>query len=122
MPGAHATALRLVSALEQLASEEEACLRAGEEDGLAEVLARAEPLVGRLGTLTSDPAVAPLRPRIEAWRAGREERWRTLEASRAELQEGLLRLGEARGRLVRVAPAYGRRPHRSSEPRFHAAA
>lgn len=122
MAGAHATALRLVSALEQLASEEEACLLAGEEGALAEVLTRAEPLVQRLATVARDPAVSALRPRMDAWLAGREARWRTLEASRIDLQEGLMRLGEARSRIVKVVPAYGRGAQRGAVPSFHAAA
>ena len=94
----------------------------GDVEALAEVLSRAEPLVRRLGELSADLAVSPLRPRLEAWLAGREERWQALERSRLELLGSLARLGEARGRLTRVAPAYGRVHPRTNESRFHAAA
>jgi hypothetical protein len=122
MAGAHATALRLVSALEQLASEEEACLLAGEESALAEVLSRAEPLVQRLSAVAGDPAVSGLRPRMDAWLAGRQARWQALEASRIDLQEGLTRLSEVRSRIGQVVPAYGRGSRRGTAPSFHAAA
>lgn len=122
MADALATATRLLGALEQLASEEDACLLSGEEMELAEVLARADPMVQRLATLARSPGLDSLLPQLTKWLQLRQERWLFLEASKRDLREGLLHFGEVQSRLVKIAPAYGRLAKHTTGPRFHAEA
>ena len=103
------TARRLLSALEDLASREEVLLHGMDFQGAVTIQERAGPLVVELAKLAERPGVAGLRSRVMSLVSKRTESWRALEGHLARLQSEMGRIGEARARLARIAPAYGAR-------------
>lgn len=101
------TAVRLLGALDELVAQEARLLRTMDFVEAVEVQERAAPLVERLCALAPDPAVAGLRPRVTALLERREQNYHFLDIQLTRLQGELRRVNEARGRLNRVAPAYG---------------
>jgi hypothetical protein len=101
------TAQRLLSALEDFASQEAVLLRSLDLVEAVQISERAAPLVEKLCALAVDPGVAVLRPRVEDLVARRRRNSVLLDAHLARLQGELRRIDEARVRLARVAPVYG---------------
>ncbi|MBI5423556.1 MAG: hypothetical protein HZA32_05675 [Opitutae bacterium] len=100
------TAQRLLTALEDLASQESVLLRSLDLVEAVQISERAAPLVEKLCTLAVDPTVALLRPRVEELVAQRRRNAVLLDSHLARLQGELRRIDEARSRLARVAPVY----------------
>ncbi|MBI2510766.1 MAG: hypothetical protein HYV96_02200 [Opitutae bacterium] len=101
------TALRLLSALEDLAGQEAVLLRSLDLVEAVQISERAAPLIEKLCALSIDPGVAALRPRVEELVAQRRRNAVLLDSHLARLQGELRRIDEARSRLARVAPVYG---------------
>lgn len=101
------TAQRLLSALEDFASQEAVLLRSLDLVEAVQISERAAPLVEKLCSLAIDPGVSSLRPRVEELVAQRRRNAVLLDAHLARLQGELRRIDEARLRLSRVAPVYG---------------
>jgi hypothetical protein len=118
----HATAERLLTALEQLAGREGVLLRSHDLIEAVDLGAQAEPLVKKLCTLAEDPAVGPLRERIDALVARRRRHAAALEEQIARLQGELRRLNEASQRLTRMAPIYSPPPSAPARSRLNTAA
>lgn len=119
-------ALRLITALEDLARQEGTVLRAGAltDAGLMlELTDRAAPLVQALGALSAAPSLAGLRPRLAELMAVRQRHAGILQSHLLRMQTGLRQINESRIRLARLAPVYGTGlsapPH--GEPRLKAA-
>ena len=116
------TAVRLLAALEDLALREQANLRNLDLVEAVEMIERAAPLVERLAELAADPAVATLRPRVEAFLEQRRQSAALIDAHLARLQSELRRVDEARQRLARVAPVYSPKTILSRPSRLSTAA
>lgn len=117
------TAQRLLSALEELASEETVLLRSLDLFEAVQLAERAAPLIERLcGLLAEAPEIGTLRPRVEALVAQRRRNSAMLDSHLARLQSELRRVEEARKRLARVAPVYGGIAPAPAAPRFNSAA
>ncbi len=103
-------ATRLLSALEELAAQETLLIRTMDFVEAVAVQERSAPLVEKLCALAATPEVRTLRPRVDALldRSGQNHHF--LDTQLARLQGELARVNEARGRLRRVAPAYGTPP------------
>ncbi len=115
------TAIRLLSALEDLVCCESALLRSMSFDDAVTIQERASPLVHELARLADCPGVASLKPRVAALIERRVESWRLLDGHLARLQSKLGEVHAARSRLARVGPVYGaRRP--AAEVRLNTAA
>ncbi len=114
-------AVRLLSALEDMAAQESANLRNLDLVEAVQVLERAAPLVQRLAELADDPTVAPLRDRVQALVLQRQQSAALIDAHLARLQSELRRVDEARRRLGQVAPAYAQLS-RGSQARLNTAA
>jgi len=99
-------ALRLLSALEDLAGQESVLLRSLDLVEAVQISERAAPLVEKLCELALDPAVATLKPRVEELVSRRRRNAVLLDNHLARLQSELRRIDEARTRLSRVAPVY----------------
>lgn len=115
-------ALRLTSALEELAAQESTLLRSFElddADRISELADRTEPLVLALGELHGQPEVGALLPRIAALMRWRQENAAVLKEHVMRLLAELHRVDEARGRLVRFAPVYQQGGY--AEPHLNAA-
>jgi hypothetical protein len=100
-------AQRLLSALEDFASQEAVLLRSLDLVEAVQISERAAPLVEKLCALAIDPGVVTLRPRVEDLVARRRRNAVLLDTHLARLQGELRRIDEARVRLARVAPVYG---------------
>jgi hypothetical protein len=100
------TALRLLTALEDLAGQESVMLHSLDFVEAVAIQERAGPLIEKLSSLAVDPEVAALRPRVASLIARREQNRHFLDAQLARLQSELRRIDEARARLARVAPVY----------------
>jgi len=101
------TAVRLLSALEDFASQEANLVRTMDFVEAVAVQERAFPLVRLLAELAEDPGVAALKPQVAALLARREQNRHFIDAHLERLQSELRRIDEARARLARLAPAYG---------------
>jgi len=101
------TALRLLSALEDLAAQESACFRNLDLVEAVQATERAAPLVARLVELATDPSVIALRPRGAALVEQRMQGAALLDSHLARLQSEMRRVDEARARLAKIAPVYG---------------
>jgi hypothetical protein len=115
------TARRLLSALEDLVSREDALLQGMDFQGAVTIQERAGPLVCELARLASMPGVAGLKARVMSLVAKRNESWRALDGHLARLQSELGKVAEARARLARIAPVYGAR-RSNLDSRLNAAA
>ncbi|MDP2137101.1 MAG: hypothetical protein Q8J74_04535 [Candidatus Didemnitutus sp.] len=115
------TAHRLLTALEDLVSQEAVSLRSLELAEAVQIAERAAPLVDELCALAAIAEVGSLRPRVEELVVQRRQSAVLLDSHLARLQGELHRIDEARRRLSRVAPAYtgGAAP---SESRLNTAA
>jgi len=123
MKGALATAQRLLTALEDLASEETVLLRSLDLFEAVQLAERAAPLIERLcSLLAEEPEIRDLRPRVEALVAQRRRNSAMLDSHLVRLQSELRRVEEARKRLSRVAPVYGGVAPVPAAPRFNSAA
>jgi len=101
---------RLLLALEELGGEETLLIRTMDFVEAVAVQERAAPLLEKLCSLAGAPGVEALRPRLDALldRSGQNHHF--LDAQLTRIQSELTRVNEARGRLRRVAPAYGQAP------------
>jgi len=102
-----ATATRLLTALDELVMEETMLLRMEDFVETAELRERMLPVVEQLCLCA--PEFSPdsgFRRRLDDLLHRSEQNLRVLEAELARRHEELLRVGEALGRLRRVAPAY----------------
>lgn len=118
----HANAERLLTALEQLAGREGVLLRSHDLIEAVDLGAQAEPLVKKLCILAEDPAVGPLRGRIEELVARRRHHAAAIEEQVARLQGELRRLHQASQRLNRMAPIYSPPPSAPVRSRLNTAA
>lgn len=100
------TAVRLITALEEMAGQEGVLLRSLDLVEAVQICERAAPLVERLCRLAQEPAVQALQPRIGDLVAQRRRNAALLDSHLARLQGELRRIDEARMRLARVTPAY----------------
>lgn len=105
---------RLVSALEDLAAQEEASLQTRDFVAIESIQVRTGALVDDLVALAASMDVS-LRARIESIHARRERssEWLAQEMTRARAE--LRETDAARGRVARIAPVYGRTPAASRE-------
>ncbi|MBA4137980.1 MAG: hypothetical protein C0518_11740 [Opitutus sp.] len=117
------TAQRLLTALEDLASQESVLLRSLDLVEAVQISERAAPLVEELCALVAEsPEVAPLRDRVEELVAQRRRSAVLLDSHLSRLQTELQRIDEARNRLARVAPVYSGGHAAPLEPRLNTAA
>lgn len=101
------TCARLMTALEELLTQETACVRHGDFGLLAQLQTQAGPLVDFLGVHGPAAADESLVMRVTRWASQRQSN-QALMATEAERLGRELRELEAAGRTVkRVAPAYG---------------
>lgn len=116
-------AQRLLTALEDLASQESVLLRSLDLVEAVQISERAAPLVEQLCALIAEsPEVAPLRGRVEELVAQRRRSAVLLDSHLARLQAELHRIDEARNRLARVAPVYSGGSPAPIESRLNTAA
>lgn len=101
------TAIRLLAALEELIAEEATLVRTMDFVEAVEVRERAEPLVEKLCALANEPAVAGLRPRLDALLERSGQNYHFLSTQLERLRTELARVNEASGRMRRLAPVYG---------------
>lgn len=102
-----ATACRLLSALEEFVAQEEILLRDQAYVEIVELREHAVPVVEKLCELSQEFTVdSVFRLRLEDLLHRSGENFRLLTSELARQHEELLRVGEALGRLRRVAPAY----------------
>lgn len=104
---------RLVAALEDLAAQEEASLRAKDFAAVASLQARAGAVVADLVSRAGEVS-AVLRARIIAVLEQRERSSARLAEAIAETREALRETDRSQRRVAQVAPVYGRA---ASEPR-----
>jgi hypothetical protein len=104
------TALRLLTALEELSGQETLLIRTMDFVEAVAVQERSAPLVEKLCALAAVPEVAALRPRVAGLVERCGQNYHFLDDQLMRLQGELTRVNEARGRLRRVAPAYGGLP------------
>jgi hypothetical protein len=117
------TAQRLLSALEDLASQESVLLRSLDLVEAVQIAERAAPLVEELCALVAEsPEVSPLRDRVEELVAQRRRSAVLLDSHLSRLQTELQRIDEARNRLARVAPVYSGGTAAPLESRLNTAA
>ena len=117
-----ANACRLLSALEEFVVQEEILLREQAFDEIVGLREHAAPLVEKLCELAREFTVDHVfRLRLEDLLHRSGQNFRLLTSELARRQEELLRVGEALGRLRRVAPAY-KTARNAHESRLNAAA
>jgi hypothetical protein len=104
------TATRLLDALEDLAGQETLLIRTMDFVEAVAVQERSAPLVEKLCSLAAAPEVLTLRARVNGLLDRCAQNHHFLDTQLAHLQGELARVNEARGRLRRVAPAYGNTP------------
>lgn len=112
---------RLLSALDDLVGREAASLAHGDFDAVAEIQARAEPLVAGLAALGAEAADEVARARAAALLARRQHSIDFLETQLAIAREELAAIRASAGRVARIAPAYGRAMGLPMAGRFSAA-
>ncbi len=117
-----ATACRLLSALEEFVDREEILLRDQAFVEIADLREHAAPVVEKLCELATEFTVdSVFRLRLEDLLHRSGQNFRLLTSELARQQEELARVGEALGRLRRVAPAY-KMVRNVQDSRLHAAA
>lgn len=115
-------ACRLLSALEEFVLQEEVLLRDEAFAEIAELREQAAPVVAKLCELAEKFTVDHVfRLRLDDLLHRGEQNLRLIDSALARRHEELLRVGEAMGRLRRVAPAY-RAARTGLESRLNAAA
>ena len=117
MPTTPGQLSRVLSALEDLASQEELLLHAEDYGEVAAVQVRMAPLVQ---FLVEEVAVADslFRQRIDSFVARRDRTQQRLVTEIGKIREEMVQLELSRRRIARVAPAYGLRTPATTEPRF----
>lgn len=115
-------ASRLITALEELTAQETVLLRSLDLVEAVQICERAAPLVERLCALAADPAVGGLRDRITAVVDRRRQHAAMLDTHLSRLQTELRRIDDARGRLMKIGPAYGLTASPPTESRLNTAA
>jgi len=115
-----ASFVRLLGALEELASQESMLLAEEDYDGLRRTQDRAAPIVNELARVGSGNVSPALRPRLEALLARRQENLDRLSARIEDVRDALLRTQANQVRVSRIAPAYGRHP--AAAPQRHLSA
>jgi hypothetical protein len=111
---------RLLAAFEELVAQESVAVNTADYPALAVLQERAAAVSGKLGALAGDPAVAALRPQVEALLERRRQTHQMLALRLAGARLELDRLQSARQRVARLVPVY--RSLRGLAPRFTAAA
>ncbi|HEX2852279.1 MAG TPA: hypothetical protein VHO24_03495 [Opitutaceae bacterium] len=108
MPTTHGQVSRVLSALEDLASQEELLVRAEDYTEVAAVQERMAPLVY---FLVEEKAAADLtlRERIVSFVARRDRTQERIATEVGKMREEMVQLELSRRRIARVAPAYGLR-------------
>jgi hypothetical protein len=114
------TATRLLAALGEMVEQEVAAMREFDLASALGVTERAAPLVDKLMALAADPAVAALRPQVEALLARRRQTAQHIDTQLVRLRTELGQVQRTRVRISRVAPVYGRAVM-SAESRLNAA-
>lgn len=101
------TCSRLMTALEELAAQEEAAVRTSDFAAAMEIQGRAEPLVGHLAA--HGPAIADhtLRTRVWSFLRRRAQTEEVLAAKISEAREEMQRTRAGQHRAARMAPVYG---------------
>ena len=109
------TCVRLLTALEDLATQEAAALEARDFATAVTIQTRAAPLVEHLAA--HGPAIADkdpaFRSRVAAFHARRQQSGEWLATQVARAKEELLRMQAGQRRVARIAPVYGQ-PGRTS--------
>ena len=113
-------AARLLSALDDLVSQEGTYLRAGSFELAAEMRGRAGPVVERLVELSHFPGVSEMRAKVAAIVERSSHHSAILEEKMAGFRAEIQRTDQARHRTSQLAPAYVRPPD-SKKQRFVAA-
>jgi len=122
MTPALAHACRLLSALEEFVAQEEILLREHAFVEIVDLREHAAPVVEKLCQLATEFTVdSVFRLRLEDLLHRSGQNFRLLTSELARRHEELLRVGEALGRLRRVAPAY-KMARRGADSRLNAAA
>jgi len=103
---------RLLSALESLATDEEALLQAGDIEGVRDVQRRFEAIMVGLGEIIGGSALSPAEkhaalPRLERLQLRRAAAAENLGKQLAEMEPLLMKLDEATYRLRATRSAYG---------------
>jgi hypothetical protein len=109
MSPAETTARRLIVALEEFTEQQTFALQVGNWTHAISLQQRAAPLIARLCEVTSrEPGLAArVSPRLDGLMEARNRLQKRLHGRREQLQTERRRLGEARRRLLDLAPAYG---------------
>lgn len=104
------TAQRLFAALDELVMQETLLIRTMDFIEAVEVQERAAPVVEQLCALAQHGSVRPLWPQLAVLLDRRSQNYHFLDTQLKRLQGELDRVTTARGRLRKVAPAYGSLP------------
>jgi hypothetical protein len=110
---------RVLSALEDLASQEELLLHAEDYAEVVTVQVRMAPLINFLVAEVADADTA-VRARISALVARRDRTQQRLDRDVGKMREEMVQLEASRRRIARVAPAYGLRSDAMTSPRLWA--
>src|SRR4051794_4832065 len=100
--------VRLVTALENLAAQEAACLQNRDYAAVVQIQERAAPLVEHLAAHGPEVADGKLRARIAALLQQRHENGVRLSAEIGRTRQQLQDLQATQRRAAQVAPVYGR--------------
>jgi len=101
------TCARLLTALEDLAGQEAACLDARDFDAVVKLQERAAPLVQLLGEHAPEITDPAIRRRVKEYLDRRHETGEWLAEQIEQTRQRLRELDGAHSRLHRMAPAYG---------------
>ena len=112
---------RILSALDELVTQEMVTARAGDYAAVNEIQRRAAPLVETLADLGPDAADAAAQARVAGLLARRQHNIDFIESQLATARAELLAVQTSTGRMARIAPAYARAEGTSYARRFHAA-
>lgn len=112
---------RILSALDELVTQEMVTARAGDYASVDEIQRRAAPLVETLAELGPEAADAAARARVAGLLARRQHNIDFIESQLATAQAELLAVQTSTSRVARIAPAYARAEGSPTARRFSAA-
>jgi hypothetical protein len=112
---------RILSALDELVTQEMVTARAGDYAAVDEIQRRAAPLVETLSELGAEVADATAQARVAGLLARRQHNIDFIESQLATVRAELLAVQTSTGRVARIAPAYARAEGASLARRFSAA-
>ncbi len=112
---------RLLSALDDLVTQEAMTVKAGDYAAVGDIQRRADPLVSMIATLGPEVDDAMARARVAALLARRQHNIDFIEAQLATARDELEAVQESIRRMAKMAPVYGRAENAGKKPRFNAA-